>query len=199
LVTPKKKPSVSPSPKSSPKKSASASPKPSSKHSASPSASATPKPAKPDEGDTGSDNPSKSDQTGEGKVVNSGTPGPKGNAGTRPGEGGGDRGGKGAKNGAEEAAKVNWYLNMLHDRFYSGWVEPASLLQNGESLVTTIKIRIEKDGHISNVTLEKSSGNPIMDESVMMAAKRIQHVDPLPESIKDSFYDVPIDIELTPH
>ena len=59
-----------------------------------------------------------------------------------------------------------------------------------------MKIRIEKDGHVSNATREKSSGNAIMDESVMTAAKSVTQIDPLPAAIDDSFYDVPIEFEL---
>lgn len=88
---------------------------------------------------------------------------------------------------------------MIHDRFYSQWQQPSSIVKEGEKMSAVIKIRIEKDGHISSVSLAKSSGNAIMDESVMTAAKRVTQIDPLPAAIKDSFYIVPIELELTPN
>ena len=202
VVTPKRTPSPSPTakkktPSPSPKASASpkksASPKPGSpKPSASPSGSATPKAPSGE----GANNPQVESGT---TAATSGTSS-KGPAGTNPaGSGGGHSARDGPKNGAEEAAKVNMYLVMLQKHLYGIWQQPTSILQAGQHLVTTIKIRIEKDGTISNVTLETSSGNSIMDDSVMQAARRLQKIDPLPSSIKDSFYDVPIDIELTPN
>ena len=59
-----------------------------------------------------------------------------------------------------------------------------------------MKIKIEKDGRISNVELANSSGNVIMDESVMATARRVTQVDPLPSGLGDSSYEVNIDFEL---
>jgi hypothetical protein len=36
-----------------------------------------------------------------------------------------------------------------------------------------------------------------MDDSVMESAKKITQIDPLPASIHDTTYDVPIEFELT--
>lgn len=86
---------------------------------------------------------------------------------------------------------------MIHDRFYSRWERPTSVVRSAEKLTTIVKIRIEKDGRISQVTLVKSSGNVVMDDSVMESAKKITQIDPLPAAIHDTVYDVPIEFELT--
>lgn len=85
---------------------------------------------------------------------------------------------------------------MIKKRFTSQWVQPAGIAGD---ISTVVKIRIEKDGHISDVSLAQSSGNAIMDDSVLSAAKGVTQVDPLPAAIKDSFYIVPIEFDLTPH
>ena len=87
---------------------------------------------------------------------------------------------------------------MIHDRFYSQWVQPPALVQAGEKLAAVIRIRIEKDGTISSATLAQSSGNDIMDQSVMAAARRVTKIDPLPDVITDDHYVVQIALELTP-
>lgn len=86
---------------------------------------------------------------------------------------------------------------MIHDRFYSHWQRPTSVVRAAEKLTAVVKIRIEKDGSISNVTLTKSSGNSVMDDSVLEAARRVTQIDPLPAAIDDTHYDVPIEFELT--
>jgi len=60
-----------------------------------------------------------------------------------------------------------------------------------------LQIRIEKDGHIAEVKIVKSSGNVVMDESVMAAAKRVLQIDPLPSGLGGgSAYTVNINFEL---
>lgn len=86
---------------------------------------------------------------------------------------------------------------MVYDRFFSRWEQPTSIIRSEEKIATTIKIRIEKDGRISNVTLVKSSGNVVMDDSVMEAARHVTQIEPLPAAIHDKFYDIPIEFELT--
>ncbi len=86
---------------------------------------------------------------------------------------------------------------MIHDKFYSHWQRPTSVVRTAEKITAVVKVRIEKDGRISNVTLTRSSGNVVMDDSVVAAAKLVTRIDPLPAAIGDSFYDVPIEFELT--
>jgi len=84
---------------------------------------------------------------------------------------------------------------MLHDRFYSEWVQPTSVVHNAK-LTVLLRIRIQKDGRISDYSISKSSGNPVVDESVTAAAARVKQVDPLPSGLGDDYYDVNINFEL---
>ena len=86
---------------------------------------------------------------------------------------------------------------MLHDRFYSEWIQPTTVVASNVKLAVLVKLRIEKDGRVSNFDIIKPSNNPIVDESVAAVAKRVAQVDPLPAGlVKGDHYDVRINFEL---
>lgn len=71
------------------------------------------------------------------------------------------------------------------------------MIGQSKSFVCTVKIRIEKDGKIASAEIVKSSGNSIMDESVLAAAKHVSQIDPLPSGLgTDGSYTVNINFEL---
>ena len=85
---------------------------------------------------------------------------------------------------------------MIHDRFYARWVQPTSIISSSVKFVATVKIRINADGTIDSVTMTHPSGNPVMDESVMGAARSVRQIDPLPRGLGGAFYDIAINFEL---
>ncbi len=85
---------------------------------------------------------------------------------------------------------------MLHDRFFSQWVQPTSVVHSGTRMSTLVKLRIERDGRVSGFTIIRSSGNVVVDESVAVVAKRVTHVEPLPAGLGGAFYEVNINFEL---
>jgi TonB family protein len=99
--------------------------------------------------------------------------------------------------GAGGESQFGWYGSMLHDRFYSEWVQPTASVPSNVKLAVLVKLRIEKDGRVSNFEVIKPSNNPIVDESVAAVAKRVTQVDPLPAGlVKGEHYDVRINFEL---
>jgi outer membrane biosynthesis protein TonB len=88
--------------------------------------------------------------------------GPPGSGEKGKSKGSGGSGGKGS--GAGGASEFGWYGNMLHDRFYSEWVQPTSVVHSAK-LSVLLRIRISKDGRISDYSISKSSGNPVVDDS----------------------------------
>jgi TonB family protein len=99
--------------------------------------------------------------------------------------------------GGGGASEFGWYGNMLHDRFYSEWVQPTTNVTSGAKISTLVKIRIEKDGRVSNFEIIKPSENVVVDESVATIAKRVTQVDPLPAGLGNGdHYDVKINFEL---
>jgi outer membrane biosynthesis protein TonB len=94
-------------------------------------------------------------------------------------------------------SEFGWYGNMLHDRFYSAWIQPTTNIASGAKISTLVKVRIEKDGRVSNFEIIKPSENIVVNESVGAVAKRITQVDPPPAGFGNGdHYDVKINFEL---
>ena len=106
--------------------------------------------------------------------------------------------GKGASaGGGGNASEFGWYGNMLHDRFYSAWIQPTTTVASGTKISTLVKVRIEKDGHVSKFEIVKPSENVVVNESVAAIAKRVTEVDSPPTSLaQGDHYDVKINFEL---
>ena len=110
--------------------------------------------------------------------------------GTSPGAGGRAGGGGGE-------SQFGWYGSMLHDRFYSEWVQPNTNLASGSKASALVKVRIEKDGRVSSFEIIRPSGNAVVDDSITAMAKRVTQVDPLPAGLgSGEHYDVKINFEL---
>ena len=86
---------------------------------------------------------------------------------------------------------------MLHDRFYSAWIQPTTNVASGTKISTLVKVRIEKDGRVSKFEIIKPSENVVVNESVATIAKRVTQVDPPPAGLGNGdHYDVNINFEL---
>jgi len=109
--------------------------------------------------------------------------------------GSGDK--NGTAGGGSSAAEFGWYGEMLHDRFYSAWIQPTTNVPSGTKISTLVSVRIEKDGRVSKFEIVKRSENATVNESVAAVAKQISHVDSPPTGlIKGDHYDVKINFEL---
>lgn len=114
-----------------------------------------------------------------------------GGKGSSPGVGG-RIGGPGGE------SQFGWYGSMLHDRLYSEWAQPTAVASAGEKFSVMVKLRIQRDGRITNFEIVKSSGNSTVDESVQVVANRVTQVDPLPAGLGGGdHYDVKINFELS--
>ena len=109
----------------------------------------------------------------------------------------GSTGKAGSAGGGSSGSEFGWYGNMLHDRFYSAWIQPTTNVPSGTKISTLVSVRIEKDGRVSKFEIAKPSGNATVNESVAAVAKQISQVDPPPTGlIKGDHYDVKINFEL---
>jgi TonB family protein len=105
--------------------------------------------------------------------------------------------GGGHAGGSVNESQFGWYGSMLHDRFYSEWVQPTSVTDAGGKNSVLVKLRIEKNGHVSSFEIVRSSGNAELDDSVKALANRVSQVEPLPDGLgKADHYDVKINFEL---
>ena len=109
----------------------------------------------------------------------------------------GSTGKAGSASGGSSASEFGWYGDMLHDRFYSAWIQPTTNVPSGSKISTLVNVRIEKDGHVSKFEIAKPSENATVNESVAAVAKQISQVDAPPTGlIKGDHYDVKINFEL---
>src|SRR5207244_4830756 len=76
---------------------------------------------------------------------------------------GGATGGRAQANGSFTSANAGWYGNMLHDRFYREWAQPTTVVASGAKLSALARIRIEKDGRISDFKIVRTSGRVVVD------------------------------------
>jgi outer membrane biosynthesis protein TonB len=105
--------------------------------------------------------------------------------------------GGGHSGGGTSPSEFSWYGNMLHDRFYSAWIQPTTTVASGAKISTLVKVRIEKDGRVSKFDIIKPSENVVVNESVAAIAKRVTEVDPPPAGLGNgNHYDVKINFEL---
>jgi TonB family protein len=188
VVTPSPKRAVTPTPvpKASVKPTAKPTPKPSPKKTSEPKT--TPKPS-PKKSATPSDQKKTNDEVRKESVK----------VAPANAEVTGDKSGSTETRGAARSSEFSWYGKMLHDRFYSEWIQPTTSVAVGAKMSALVRIRIEKDGRISKFTITKPSGNVVVDESVAAVAKRVTQVDPLPNGLgRGAFYEVNINFELNP-
>jgi len=160
----------------------------------------TPKPkASPSEKPAGTPDTAKTESTTGAIKTSSASRTPGASPGNTPGAGtgtgnassSGNAAGVGSGNGKGTAksgsgsgtSEFGWYFSMIHDRFHSRWDQPSSLARGTQDIITTLKIRIGKDGSILSRDIVHSSGDTTMDESVMTAAERVQQIDPLPAGL----------------
>ena len=122
-----------------------------------------------------------------------------GKTSTTPSSGVGGNAGSGG--GAKlDAATAKYYSNMLHDRFYRAWDQPQTVVASGARFSAVARIRIEKDGRVSDFRIVQPSGNVLVDESVAAAGKKVTQVDALPAGIGSAGrYDVNVSFELNPN
>ncbi len=103
----------------------------------------------------------------------------------------------GSAGGGRSASEFGWYGHMLHDRFYSAWIQPTTSVPSGSKISTLVKVRIEKDGQVSKFEIIKPSENIVVNESVGAIPKRVTEVDAPPAGlIKGDHYEVTINFEL---
>jgi TonB family protein len=103
----------------------------------------------------------------------------------------------GSAGGGSNGSEFGWYGNMLHDRFYSAWIQPTTNVPSGTKISTLVNVRIEKDGRVSKFEIAKPSGNATVNESVAAVAKQVSQVDAPPTGlINRDHYEVKINFEL---
>lgn len=98
-----------------------------------------------------------------------------------------------ASAGRQPAASpaLNRYYASIWARIKGQWALPRGIVP-GQNLEAVIAVRILRDGSVSSIQYEKSSGNRYFDQSAWRAVRKAGPFPPFPESIRDGSLDVGI-------
>jgi len=88
------------------------------------------------------------------------------------------------------------YYMHVHDKMYEAWDQPGQAKSLDKKLVTTLILHVARDGRIEGVRMERSSGNKLLDDSVMAAAHSVPRLDPLPEGLGGDFAEISVNFRL---
>jgi TonB family protein len=79
---------------------------------------------------------------------------------------------------------------------YEAWDQPGQSAEIDKKLVTTVLLRVARNGRIEGVQVEHASGNQIMDASVLAAVHSVPRLDPLPEGLGGDFAEISVNFRL---
>jgi outer membrane biosynthesis protein TonB len=102
----------------------------------------------------------------------------------------------GVAGGVGKGSPFWWYYQQVHDRLYEGWEQPGEALNWDKRIVTTLSIRVARDGRVVAAILKNPSGNKLMDDSALAAANGVPKLDPLPEGLGGEFADILVNFRL---
>jgi colicin import membrane protein len=83
------------------------------------------------------------------------------------------------------------YYAVVWSRIKGLWTIPQGILPR-ENIQAVVHAKILRDGTITNVGLEKRSGNRYFDDSVLRTVKKANPLPPLPEELRDSSIEIGI-------
>jgi len=91
-------------------------------------------------------------------------------------------------------AQTNFYVNAYYSQVTnlvnSHWLLPESGYDKGKKLLTVVSIRVNKDGLIQDVKIESESGDPLLDNSILIAIKRVGSFPPFPPEMPEDTIEI---------
>jgi len=81
----------------------------------------------------------------------------------------------------------DFYLNLIITKIANNWLNP---LRGGRKISAVVYFRIQRDGTVTDIKLEKSSGNSLFDQSALRAVMAASPLPALPESYTGDFLGV---------
>jgi len=98
----------------------------------------------------------------------------------------------GASGNVRVAPEILAYARALDEKVRANWTVPELAQKDAGKLMVQVRITIEKNGGVSNVLMEKFSGNPYFDDSVRRAIQKASPLPIPPEQLRggEDHYDV---------
>jgi len=88
----------------------------------------------------------------------------------------------------------DFYLNLIITKIANNWLNP---LRGGRKISTLIYFQIQRDGDVSKIKIEKSSGNNLLDQSAKRAVMASSPLPSIPESYTGDFLGVHFEFQHT--
>ena len=85
-----------------------------------------------------------------------------------------------------------WYITKLRTKLWENWQARDITSKN---LRATVRFRILKDGNITSVRIDSSSGNRLFDQSVISTVIEIKKFEPLPGDFKEDFLTIYVEFK----
>ncbi len=89
-------------------------------------------------------------------------------------------------------AKRNAYFDTIAARIQANWSLLKNQMEDLGVLTTDVGLRIQRDGTIMKIVIEKPSGNTLFDEYAVRAVKRSTPLPPFPEELREDRLEVTI-------
>jgi protein TonB len=84
---------------------------------------------------------------------------------------------------ASEAPKPGHYFEFLQNKVQENVQYPQEWRSSGEHGTATVKITILRDGTITAIEIQKSSGYPRLDAAAVDTIHRVGHFPPVPDGV----------------
>ncbi len=101
-------------------------------------------------------------------------------------------GGRGSGSGLPSGPAAEEYYASLWQKIHDAWLVPSSMAASSYGYETIIAITIHKDGTITDMSVEKSSGNIYFDQTAIRAIKKASPLPPFPPSWLQNNMDIGI-------
>ncbi|OPY02127.1 MAG: hypothetical protein A4E60_01270 [Syntrophorhabdus sp. PtaB.Bin047] len=88
--------------------------------------------------------------------------------------------GSGGGSGAPLDPAMQKYLLDVYEKIKNAWNVPGTAKKELETIVT---IKVRKDGRITDINIEKRSGNRVYDESVLRVLRAVEPLPTIPQSL----------------
>lgn len=103
------------------------------------------------------------------------------------------RPGLGAKIEGASALGYNFYIQQMLERIAENWQDPQT--NRPKKITATVMFVIERDGRLTEIKLERFSGDAIFDESCVRAVILTRKLPPLPEEFTASRIKIHLEFE----
>ena len=90
----------------------------------------------------------------------------------------------------------DWYFALVRKAMYDAWEQPGGLSASA-GLKVIVEVSVARDGTILKRDVIRTSGHPLMDESVSRALQAVPRLPPLPDAYRGKTRDIQIAFELT--